>query len=101
VHESETFPYTGPVVDVPDMGPDSLDEHGKQQETKAPPPLTSGRARELYNWSIEWAATQQIENPSFTTADLEAELRGILHDEVMPDELEAAIKQVIDLVFAT
>src|SRR5262245_2914494 len=29
---SDDLPYTGPVVEMPDLGPDSLDEHGAPQE---------------------------------------------------------------------
>jgi len=30
--KSDDLPYTGPVVEIPDLGPDSLDEHGIPQE---------------------------------------------------------------------
>jgi hypothetical protein len=94
--------YTGPVVEVPDQGLDPLDEHGTPRATKAPPaPLTPGHARELHAWSLDWTADQQAKGLNVSTADLEAELRIILREELPPDEIEAAIKQVMDLVFAT
>jgi putative DNA primase/helicase len=97
---SSDLPYDGPVVAVPDQGPDPLDEHGTPQATKAPPPpLTPGRARDLRAWSLDWATARQAANLDFTTAQLEAELRIILRGELPPDEVEAAIKQVVDLVF--
>src|SRR5262249_14333819 len=37
--KSDDLPYTGPVVDVPDQGPDGLDEHGAPQapQDQGPP----------------------------------------------------------------
>ena len=94
------FPYHGPVVAVPDQGSDPLDEHGAPRATTAPPlPLTPGRARELRARSLDWTADQQAKGLNVSTADLEAELRIILREEVSPSEVETAIKQVIDLVF--
>jgi hypothetical protein len=88
------------VVAVPDQGSDPLDEHGAPRATKAPPlPLTPGRARELRARSLDWTADQQAKGLNVSTADLEAELRIILREEVSPSEVETAIKQVIDLVF--
>lgn len=99
---SDDMPYTGPVVAVPDQGPDPLDGPGKPQALKPapPPPLTPGRARELHVWSVDWSAEQQEAGVDVKTADLEAELGRILRDEVGQDEVETAIKQVMDLVFA-
>jgi hypothetical protein len=98
--KSDDFPYAGQVVEVPDQGPDPLDEHGEPQATKTPPPpLTPGQARDLRDWSLDWASAQRTANHNFTTAQLEAELRMKLRGEVLPDEVEAAIKQVMDLVF--
>jgi hypothetical protein len=101
--KSDDFPYTGQVVEVPDQGPDPLDEHGEPRAAgNAPPspsPLMPGRARELHAWSLDWAANQQAKELDVSTATLEAELRIILREEVAPDEVEAAIKQVMNLVF--
>jgi len=70
--------------------------------TKAPSlPLTPGQARDLRDWSLDWATAQQSAGREVMTADLEAELRIKLHGEVPPNEIEAAIKQVMDLVFAS
>src|SRR5262249_51967417 len=49
-------------------------------------------------WSLDWAADQQAKGLDVSTADLEAELRIILREELPPDEVEAAIAQVMDLV---
>jgi hypothetical protein len=47
---------------------------------------------------LDWAADQQAKGLDVSTADLEAELRIILREELPPDEVEAAIAQVMDLV---
>ena len=93
-------PYTGPVVDVPDLGPDDLDAHGIPQAAKAAPPLTAAHARELHDRSMRWIAAREAANLDVTTAVLEAELRTILCAEVAPGAVEAAVGQVMDLVFA-
>jgi hypothetical protein len=96
------FPYTGPIVTMPDLGPNPLDEHGVPHATKAPPPpLTAGQARDWRDWSLDWATAQRAANHDFTTAHLEAELRIKLRAELPPDEVEAAIKQVVDLLFSS
>jgi len=86
---------------VPDLGPDDLDEHGALREAGAAksPPLTPGHARDLRAWSLEWIADQEANGLEVTTAGLEAELRIILREELPPEEVEAAIAQVMDLVF--
>jgi len=91
--------YDGPVVPVPDLGPDDLDEHGTSQAAKAPPPLTAAHARELHDRSMKWIAAREAANLDVTTAVLEAELRTILSAEVAPGVLEAAVGQVMNLVF--
>jgi hypothetical protein len=97
--KSDDLPYTGPAVDVPDLGPDDLDEHGTPRAGKAPPPLTAAHARELHDRSMKWIAAREAANLDVTTAVLEAELRTILSAEVAPGVLEAAVGQVMDLVF--
>jgi RecA-family ATPase len=97
--KSDDLPYTGPAVDVPDLGPDTLDKHGIPQAAKAPP-LTAKHARELHDRSMKWIAAREAANLDVTTAVLEAELRTILRAEVAPGVLEAAVGQVMDLVFA-
>jgi RecA-family ATPase len=47
--QSDGMPrYAGPPVDVPDLGPDPLDEHGTPRAAKAAPPLTAAHAQELH-----------------------------------------------------
>jgi len=93
--------YAGPVVDVPDQGPDPFDEHGALRKAGAAksPPLTPGHARDLRAWSLEWSAGQEAKGLEVSTAGLEAELRLILREELPPEKVEAAIAQVMDLVF--
>jgi putative DNA primase/helicase len=104
--KSDDMPYTGPVVGVPDLGIDGLDEYGKPVQTNNGsvqvdlPPLTSGRARELHAWSLEWAADKEAAGLSCTTEELESELRTILREELPAEEIDAAVEQVLNLVFA-
>ena len=92
---SADLPYTGPAVDVPDLGSDPLDQHGKPTAI-----LTPGHARELHNRSLDWIAAQEANGLEVSTAGLEAELREVLREELALDEVEAAIAQVMELVFA-
>src|SRR5262249_46154083 len=50
--------YTGPVVAVPDLGPDPLDEYGQPQPTNgsADGGLTQERRAELADWWQKWIA---------------------------------------------
>jgi putative DNA primase/helicase len=105
--KSDDLPYDGPVVGVPDMGPDELDEHGAAVTTESPsssqPPLTSGRARELATWYLSDAAARQeaSETRDPDQAGLDADLQAILRKELTSEaEVEAAIAQVMHLVFA-
>jgi P4 family phage/plasmid primase-like protien len=62
------------------------------------PSFTSGRAREMHTWSLNWISEQEAANRTFGTTDLETELRITLREELPANEVEAAIKQVMDLV---
>jgi hypothetical protein len=44
--KSDDLPYTGPVVDVPDQGPDPLDEHGGPQLSAGVPAFITTPVRE-------------------------------------------------------
>ena len=55
--------------------------------------------RELHDRSMKWIAAREAANLDVTTAVLEAELRTILSAEVAPGVLEAAVGQVMNLVF--
>jgi hypothetical protein len=99
--KSDDLPYTGPPIEVPDLGLDPLDQHGTQRAAKpAAKPLTPGHARELHTRSLNWIAAQEANGSEVSTAALEAELRTVLRQELTLDEVEAAIAQVMDLVFA-
>src|SRR5262249_50286249 len=77
--------YDGPVVEVPDMGPDHLDEHGAPlpgasstngQGSEAPTPnVPPGRIRELADWCLGQAADQ---NAASATGDVN---RAKIEDE--------------------
>jgi hypothetical protein len=66
----------------------------------AVPPLTSGHARELHGRSMDWIAAREANGLEVSTAELETELRTVLRQELALDEVEAAIAQVMELVFA-
>jgi len=99
--KSDDLPYVGPPLHVPDLGPDPLDQHGAPRAAKpATPPLTSGHVRELHRRSLDWIAAQEANGLELSTAALEAELRSILREELAdPNQVEAAIAQVMVLVF--
>ena len=98
--KSDDLPYAGPVVEPPALGPDPLDAHGTPAQPAAPAPLTTGRARELHAYSLDWSAAEQDAGREVTASELEAELRTVLREELPPDDVEAAIAQVMTLVFA-
>jgi P4 family phage/plasmid primase-like protien len=99
--KSDELPYPSPVVEVPDLGPDPLDQHSTPQAAKpTAPPLTPGHVRELHRRSLDWIAAREAKGLEVSTAALEAELRTVLREEVAPHEVKAAIAQVMNLVFA-
>jgi hypothetical protein len=52
----------------------------------------------MHTWSLNWISEQEAANRTFGTTDLETELRITLREELPANEVEAAIKQVMDLV---
>jgi hypothetical protein len=96
---SDDLPYRGPVVAVPNLPSDALDEHGVAVE---PEPGISRRR-------IEWFAEQYTErayanaaqNDGDTrTAELDAWLRHALaEDGVLPEFVEVEFERVMDMVF--
>jgi putative DNA primase/helicase len=102
VRETPTYgsplDYHGPVVETPDLGPDSLDEHG----APGVPPLTQGHARDLAEQYHGKAVEEHNTSPTgdVNSAKLDAWLRETLAAELAPEQIRAAVKQVMDLVFA-
>jgi putative DNA primase/helicase len=89
--------YTGPPVAVPDQGVDPLDAHGAPRG--AARSTSSWRILELVDWYKDQTHRRYNDNTLNTDA-LDAELRGILGAEVLPEFIETEFKRVIDLVFA-
>jgi putative DNA primase/helicase len=84
--KSDDLPYRGPVVEVPDLGSDALDEHGQPVASG----LSDDRRRELVEHHRKWAAD------GVDAADLEDALRSILREEMAtPEEAEAAFREVM------
>jgi len=97
------MPYTGPVVPVPDLGVDSLDTHGVPVATNGDtePGLSRRRIRELADWYKDETHRRYNEN-TLDTAELDAELRAILREEVdLSEHVEIEFERVIDWVFRT
>src|SRR6516225_37191 len=98
--KSDDLPHAGPVVDVPDQGPDGLDEHGAPQAAHnilgqwAPhgePGLSSRRIQALADWYADKAYYQYR---AINAGDLDAKLRAILREEVFPEHVEIEFQRV-------
>jgi putative DNA primase/helicase len=87
IQSSDGMPlYTGPVVDVPNLGPDPLDAHG----ASADPGLSADRRRELAEWRRKWIADG--EKPE----DVDDALRMMIREEVAdPSQLETVMAAVL------
>jgi hypothetical protein len=103
---SSDLPYTGPVVEVPDQGPDPLDEHGTPrtaptQPSKGDEPgLSSQRIRELADWYRE-QTHRRYNAGTLDVAALDAELRAILRKEVAsPEQVEIEFQRVMNAALA-
>jgi hypothetical protein len=103
---SSDLPYTGSVVDVPDQGPDPLDEHGAPRATPNRPPkgdesrLSSQRIRELAEWYRE-QTNRRYNAGTLDVPVLDAELRAILREEVAsPEQVEIEFERVMDMALA-
>jgi putative DNA primase/helicase len=98
-NRSDDLPYRGPVVEVPDPGPDQLDEHGAPVANGE---LSQGRLRELAHWYLDRATAQHEESGTgdVSSAELDAALREVLREEVFPEGVEVEFKRVMKVVFA-
>jgi hypothetical protein len=100
--KSDDLPYRGPVVPVPDLGPDPLDEHGvpvTASTNGGEPGLSSRRIQEHADWYSDQTYRRYNEN-ILDTAALDAELRAILRKEVFPEFVEIEFERVMKVVFA-
>jgi len=99
--KSDDLPYTGEVVPVPDMGPDSLDPHGVPVAGNGgtEPGLSRRRLQELADWYQD-QGHQRHNTGTLDTAALDDELRAILRDEVAtPEHVEIEFERVMQIVF--
>jgi hypothetical protein len=110
--KSDDLPYHGPVVEVPEWGPDPLDEHGAPAPAHPStngsgvsgpvlePGLSRRRIRELADWYQD--ETHKRYNESrLDVAELDGELRLILREEVaFPEHIEIEMERVMQMVFA-
>src|SRR5262249_21493867 len=95
--------YTGPVVAVPDLGPDRLDEPGKPVATNGSTDtsFTQHRIRELGRWCLDRAEAQrQARGGEFDQSVIERDLRIVLWQEAVDaGEVERAFEAVMKIVF--
>jgi Protein of unknown function (DUF3631) len=94
--KSDDLPYTGPVVEPPDLGPDHLDAHGTPV---TPPGLSHRRIQELANWYKDETHRRYNTN-RLDAAQLDAELRALLRYEVPPEFIEVEFERIMDLALA-
>jgi hypothetical protein len=94
--KSDGLPYQGPVLPVPDLGPDPLDDHGVPLEVG----LSSHLIRKLGSWYREQHSHRRNGGASLSPeaqASLNGELRRMLHDEgVLPEFLNVEFWRVVD-----
>src|SRR5262249_52357860 len=99
---SDDLPYTSPVVPVPDMGPDSLDEHGAPRANSSDEPgVSRRRIRDLAEQYQELAyAKAQANDGDTLTAELDAWLRQhLIQEGVLPQFVEVEFERVMVEVF--
>ena len=83
--KSDDLPYRGNPVAVPDMGPDSLDEHGAPRASNvgSEPGLSQRRIRELAKQYQDRVAHSHYQETGDTrTTECDAWLRAIVREEV-------------------
>jgi 5S rRNA maturation endonuclease (ribonuclease M5) len=119
--KSDDLPYDGPVVAVPDLGPDPFDEHGvpvaaqpnpikPDQRGHASRPSNGARPvpqgvserhiRQLGDQYNDRAYANYQESGDTRTAECDAWLRQKLADEgVLPEHIETEFKRVMAVVF--
>jgi Protein of unknown function (DUF3631) len=94
--------YHGPVVDVPDLGGDPLDEHGVRvvADGGTEPGLSRRRIQELADWYKD-ETHRRYNDGTLNTPALDDEVRAILREEVdLPEHVEIEFERVMKAVFA-
>ena len=101
--KSDDLPYCGPVVEVPDLGADPLDEHGAPAGSngQGEPGLSRRRLRELADQYQDLAYANAQENGGDTlTAECDRWLRQALVEEgVLPEFIEIEFSRIMDEAF--
>jgi len=93
-------PYTGPVVDVPDLGPDPLDAHGALRAATEPG-LSRRRIQQLADWYQD-ETNRRYNDDTLNVPQLDAELRAILSKEVaLLKHVEIEFRRVMDAVWGS
>jgi hypothetical protein len=89
--KSDDLLYDGPIVEVPDLGPDPFDEHGAPVEAEpgASGGLSEDRRREFAAWRDKWIA--EGEDPDELDDALRFDVREELDD---PERVEAELAQI-------
>jgi hypothetical protein len=94
---SDDLPYHGPVVAVPDLPPDTLDEHGA---AVAPPPASARIQRLADEYAYRAYSNAQTTGGDPRTAECDAWLRQTLADGgVRPEFVEVEFERVMAEVF--
>jgi hypothetical protein len=101
--KSDDLNYFGPVIPVPGHGPDPLDEHGAPLAAAAgpgdEPGLSRRRIDEIGDWYKDETHRRYSEG-TLDVAELDAELRAILREEVdLPEHVEIEIGRVMQAAF--
>ena len=95
--KSDALDYHGPVVAVPDLGPDQLDAHGAPREA---PKLSVQDVLGLTDW-YKGETHRRYNQNTLDTPAVDAELRAKLAAlGVPPARIEVEFKRVMDLAFA-
>jgi hypothetical protein len=105
--KSDDLPYDGPVVAVPDLGPDAFDEHGvplaaqSNGPRQAQPGVSARHIHQLGDQYKDRAYANSQETGGDTrTTECDAWLRQRLADEgVLPENIETEFKRVMAVVF--
>jgi hypothetical protein len=102
--------YSGPVVEVPNMPPDPLDEHGApltddpglgevRRQNGQGQGLSQRTILDLARWYIERADDQRQGTGDVDSTVLDADLRQVLAEQVFPEFIEVEFERIMQAVF--
>jgi hypothetical protein len=92
--------YEVPPVKVPELPPDTLDERGARLETHTSPSTNGepGLSRRRIQQLVDWYADEEYRRRHegrLDAAELDADLRAVLQDEVFPEDVEIEFERVL------